>query len=188
MSGAAQCGTLARRAAHRVARHLVGDVGAHEDGGVAAKLLPDQVGDQHDALVVKVDALDGGERLVVGPEHRLHRLDHGLEELVRGAEDDHGGAARGLGQVGHRDHVGRQRALGQVLDVHVLGVDDVGQVLAVDLLLVHKHAHLVVEGVVPLGVAPEQPHERRAKVARADHRDLLLPARREAAAEVAQHG
>ena len=67
-----------------------------------------------------------------------------------------------------------RRAYRQVLDVLVLGVDDVGQVLAVHLLLEDPHVHVVLELIGAEHVAADDLGDRRAPVARADDGDLLL--------------
>ena len=56
----------------------------------------------------------------------------------------------------------------------MIGVDDVGEVLAVDLLLVDPHSHLIVELVAVEHVAADDLGNRRAPIARADNGDLLL--------------
>ena len=62
----------------------------------------------------------------------------------------------------------------QVLDVLVLGVDDVGQVLAVDVLLEDPHGDLVLELVALEHVAPDNLGDGRAPVPRANDANLLF--------------
>mmetsp|Transcript_53320 Transcript_53320/g.157744 ORF Transcript_53320/g.157744 Transcript_53320/m.157744 type:complete len:301 (+) Transcript_53320:134-1036(+) len=66
------------RLAEGVACHVVRDVRAHEHRAIGAQLLADDIGDEHDAVLVKVNALDGREALGARGSGRLdgghHRL------------------------------------------------------------------------------------------------------------------
>ena len=53
----------------------------------------------------------------------------------------------------------------QILDILVLRVDDIGEVLAVDVLLVHPHSHLVIEFIALEHIATNNLGNRRAPVA-----------------------
>tara|TARA_B100000524_G_scaffold335900_1_gene225427 strand:- start:218 stop:604 length:387 start_codon:yes stop_codon:yes gene_type:complete len=98
------------------------------------------------------------------------------------AEAHHRGALDRVGNVGDSDHVLGELGTLQVLDVLVLLVDDLRERHAVDHLLVHVHAHLIVKDGVAQRVLAEDAHKRGAEVARSDHCDLLSPSRsREAA-------
>mmetsp|Transcript_3951 Transcript_3951/g.10382 ORF Transcript_3951/g.10382 Transcript_3951/m.10382 type:complete len:422 (-) Transcript_3951:19-1284(-) len=161
------------RLAEGVACHVVRDVRAHEHRAIGAQLLADDIGDEHDAVLVKVNALDGREALGARGSGRLDGGHHRLEELVGQAEADHRRARdrRRDVRVGH--HVRRELGILQVLDVLVVLVDQLGQRHTVNHLLVHVHLDLIVKDVVAQRVAAKDAHERRAEVARADHGDLL---------------
>ena len=62
----------------------------------------------------------------------------------------------------------------QILDILVLCVDDVGEVLAIDLLLEDPHADLLFELAASDHVAADDLRDRRSPVPRADNRHLLL--------------
>ena len=85
---------------------------------------------------------------------------------------------RGEGYHGHHGHHRGYQAGGrahrQVLDVLVLVVDNVGQVLAVDVLLEDPHGDLVLELVAIQHVAADNLGDRRAPVSRANDANLLL--------------
>lgn len=55
----------------------------------------------------------------------------------------------------HTHHIRRQLLAGQVLDVLVRLVDDLGQLLAVDHLLVHVHGDAIVEVRQGLGIGAD---------------------------------
>merc|ERR1719364_383792 len=163
-----------RRLAELVLGHFVGDVSAHEHGDVhAVHVLLDEVGDEDGAAVLELDALDEGDR-AAALGHTRHLRADAPEELVGQHEDEQRGSLHGVREVGVGDDVVRELDARQVLDVLVLGVDDVGQVLAVDALLEDPHGHLVVELVAIEHVAPDNLGDGRAPVARANDANLLF--------------
>jgi hypothetical protein len=154
---------------------LVGHVGAHQDAAVDVQALTDEVGHQHDSVLVEVNALDEGHGHGAFLEALLLDGDqHAAQELVRHAEDEDVGAAHGVLEVRHGDDVLRQLVAGQVLDVLVLGVDDLRELLAVHLLLEDPHVDVALErlGQV-LGVLADDAGDGRAPVAGAHETDLL---------------
>lgn len=104
--------------------------------------------DERDGARPRVQVgLNGGEEAVeelqAGPVTR-QRCDPGLParcaaHLVRQHEYNDGRALDGLREVRDGDHVARELDVGQILDVDVVGVDNLGQLAALDLLLVHPH-------------------------------------------------
>mmetsp|Transcript_5873 Transcript_5873/g.13665 ORF Transcript_5873/g.13665 Transcript_5873/m.13665 type:complete len:242 (-) Transcript_5873:21-746(-) len=149
-------------------------VGSHEHRAVGGELLADDVRDEHDALVIEVDALDGRKRLGARGNGGLDSGHQRLKELVGQAEANHRRSLDGLLQRWLGDHVRCELGSLEVLDVLVGLVDDLGERLAVDHLLVHVHGHRGVKLGLLERIPAQDAHERRAKVARADHGDLLL--------------
>ena len=120
---------------------------------VGGELLADDVRDEHDALVIEVDALDGRERLGARGDGGLNSGHQRLEELVGEAEANHRRSLDGLLQRRLSDDVRRELGTLEVLDVLIGLVDDLGERLAVDHLLVHVHRHLGVKGLGQIGRA-----------------------------------
>jgi hypothetical protein len=77
----------------------------------------------------------------------LQLLQDPRQELVWQVEHNQVGAFDGLDDVRHRDQVFGQFDTGQVLDVFVSGVDDLGQVGAVDFLFKNPHVDEMGEQV-----------------------------------------
>ena len=93
---------------------------------------------------------------------------------MRQHEDEDVGGERRVADVGHRHDVVRERPPGQILDVLVVGVDDLGQLAAVHILLEHPHVDVLDEPLgAPGGVHPDQAGDGGAPVAAAHDADLL---------------
>lgn len=78
------------------------------------------------------------------PSRRLlpaHRAAH----LVREHENKNGRVLDSLREVGDGHHVLGQLHIGQILHVDVVGVDNLGQLAPLDLLLVHPHLNPPIE-------------------------------------------
>ena len=77
---------------------------------------------------------------------------HGAKDIATTA---HGGGSKGGGSnggvlaVSSRCFINRATAYREVFDVLVLGIDNVSQIFAVDLLLEDPHSHFVIE-LLPL--------------------------------------
>ena len=126
-----------------LARHLVGDVGTGQGTAVDAELVPDPLREQVGTLLVDVDTLDARDGAGIGGDLALDGLAGADDELVRQVEDQDGAVLDGVDQIRVGHEVGGQLDAGQVLDVLMLGVDNLGQVLGalaiVDLFLEHPH-------------------------------------------------
>mmetsp|Transcript_1087 Transcript_1087/g.2481 ORF Transcript_1087/g.2481 Transcript_1087/m.2481 type:complete len:360 (+) Transcript_1087:555-1634(+) len=143
-----------RGLAKLVLSHIIGDVGTHEHRHVhAVHDAFDVLRDELRALLVELNALDEGDSAAALAELDVVPLLR--DELVRHDKDQHSRVLASACEVRISDDVlGELDAL-EVLDILMLLVDDFGQIAAVNLLLVHPHAHLILE-LLPLEhVAPD---------------------------------
>lgn len=128
-----------------LASNLVGDVGTGESTTVDTQLVTNTLGEEVGTFLVDVDTLDAGDGTGVGGDLALDGLARADDELMGQVEDQDGAVLDGIDQIRVGDEVGGQLDAGQVLDVLVLRVDDLGQVLGtlaiVDFLLKDPHLH-----------------------------------------------
>lgn len=110
-------------------RDLVGDVGAAEGAAVDAQLFADGFGEQRDIGAGHVHALDAGDPARVGQDGAGHVEAELVDELVGQVEDQDGGVLDRGAEGGVGVQVGGQGDVGQVFDVLVVVVDQIGEFL-----------------------------------------------------------
>lgn len=125
--------------------NLGGEVGARENTTVQTGEVLNHVRQQVDALGGHVQTLEAGDGSSLGVDVALELLADTSEELMGQVEHNDVGALDGLDEIRLGNQVVRKFDFGEVSHVFVLGVEDVGQVLAVDLLFSHPDLDLGVK-------------------------------------------
>lgn len=125
--------------------NLGGEVGSRENSTVQTGEVLDDVRKKVDSLRGHVQTLEAGDCSSLGVDVALELLADTGQELMGQVEDDDVGALDGLEKVWLGDQVVRKFDFGQVSHVFVLGVENVGQVLAVDLFFSDPDLDLIVE-------------------------------------------
>lgn len=149
------------------------NVGSAKDGQANSEGILDHVCDESESILIDVNTLDQGDGLGVGADIALELLADACDELVRNNKDKHSGITAGLEQIRAGDNVLRQLDSWEIFDVLMLGVDDLGQVASVDLLLKDPHLDLVVILVEELDVASNDLGDSGTPVARSNESDLF---------------
>lgn len=128
-------------------RNFKGKVGTRQGAAVDAQFPRDVLAQGEALLLGDVEALQARDGSGIGLDVALELVANVFEELVGHVEDNNVGVLGGVHNRGHGDEVLGQLDRGQVLDVLMLLVDDLGQVLAIDLFLMHPHANGGLENV-----------------------------------------